>query len=133
MEGIVYCHGGTLPAGVPSAHDDPNWLCGPRAKTPAGLPEQVCVDLSPERPLVEPNSWECRFEYAQSAGRRTCTPSSALRLGARCKTSKDCPDAMACAGARCVPRDRPAPECWYDKDCASASVCRWGTCVRAAK
>jgi len=133
MEGIVYCHGGDPPAGVPPSSDDPSWICGARGKTSTAAPERVCVDLSPERPLVEPGKWACRFEYAQGLGVRRCVPNKELRVGAVCKTSKDCPEEMTCAGRKCVPRDLPAPDCWHDKDCESPRVCRYGTCVRSGR
>jgi hypothetical protein len=123
--GATVCAGGEAAAGVAPARAEPGWFCGQRrGATP---PERVCVDLSPDFPDGNMDSWRCQTLY-DGPVRRICGRETPGRtLGVACDARRLCVDGSRCIDGWCIP-ERPAPSCRLDADCERGR-CRFGSCL----
>jgi hypothetical protein len=127
FSGVVVCHGGLRPAGVPPGASEPGFVCAERRGARAAPGERICVDLSPDFPEGKAAGQRCRFE-TEGALFRVCMADPAARAaGDACDVSHACDADLFCVEGRCLPR-RPEPACWLDIDC-DKKACRFGSCI----
>jgi len=127
MDGTVMCRRGVPAAAVVVGKPDVGWMCGDRI-TEEGK-ERVCVDFSPDLPDGATRGWRCRYDHKRRE-RKICRESDRdPGLLSACDANAPCPDTLACAGARCVPRAPRVVSCWFDKECENGQECHLATCV----
>jgi hypothetical protein len=119
LDGVVVCHGGGAPAGVPPGTLDPAFVCGNRR---GKKDDRVCVDFSPDRP---PEPAKCHFESHVGLPARSCSRGGRGALTRACGAG--CPFGSACVSDHCLPL-APKPDCWLDQDCDEGERCGFGTC-----
>lgn len=118
VRGLVVCRDRAAPAGMVPGEPELGWICGD------GSP-RICVDLAPDRPGA--GNYDCSFEH-EPIPQRVCREIDEPTLGGPCRG--ECPEGMVCVEGTCVPRVRPAPDCWTDANCEQGERCVLATCSR---